>query len=275
MPLATIYPMATNALTILAGDAEDRSTGSIAGMRGTWLTEPRPGWFKPHGCAQSNYGLRNWRFSADLLSDAPSFEVQLRKIMADSASFSLDESFLVGDGVGKPLGILSSPSAITVTKESGQAADTIVYRNLTRMWARLLPSSTGTAVWLAHPSVVPSLFQMSFEGASSSVPAYMPAGSGVTGPAPQSLFGRPLIFSEKLPQLGDHGDLTLVDLNKYAIGVRQDLGISASTDAAFMSDEITFRLVMRVAGKPLMNNAVKPRSGTDSLSWAVTLEDRT
>ena len=37
-----------------------------------------------------------------------------------------DVAFISGTGAGQPLGILNAPALVTVSKETGQAADTIV-----------------------------------------------------------------------------------------------------------------------------------------------------
>ena len=41
------------------------------------------------------------------------------------------------------------------------------------------------------------------------------------GPAPMTIFGRPLIITEKAGQLGARGDLAFVDLSYYLVGDRQ------------------------------------------------------
>jgi HK97 family phage major capsid protein len=96
--------------------------------------------------------------SLELLADAPAFEADLQAQLARRLGYTLDQSFLTGTGVGTPLGVLNSPALITVTKESGQAANTILFQNIVKMASRLAPVCWSNAVWLAHPSTLPQLY---------------------------------------------------------------------------------------------------------------------
>ncbi len=70
-------------------------------------------------------------------SDVLSFDQQLSAAMMNAITFDLDWAFINGTGAGMPQGILNAGSKITVAKESGQVADTIVFENIVNMWSRL------------------------------------------------------------------------------------------------------------------------------------------
>ena len=85
---------------------------------------------------------------------------------------------------------------------------------------------------------------------------------------------RPVIFSEKLPALGSLGDILLVDLSQYVIGlVRGGMRIDKSQHVRFSTDETTWRTVVRVDGMGTWSKPFTPKSGS-TLSPFVTLAAR-
>jgi HK97 family phage major capsid protein len=94
------------------------------------------------------------------------------------------------------------------------------------------------------------------------------------GPAPMSLFGRPLIVSEKAGALGDRGDIVFADLSYYLVGDRQTMTADSSTDFNFGSDKTTFRIIQRVDGRPWLKSAITPKNGGNTLSPFVELAAR-
>jgi len=75
-------------------------------------------------------------------------------------------------------------------------------------------------------------------------------------------------------RLGDLGDVIFADLSAYAIGMRREVTIERSTDAYFTTDEIGFKLRVRLDGQPKAATATKLRDGTNTVSDFVTLEAR-
>ena len=94
---------------------------------------------------------------------------------------------------------------------------------------------------------------------------------GVSGAVPAYLFGKPIIFTEKTPALGTEGDLMLVDLSQYAIGMRQEIVIDRSNAPGWTRDVESFRVILRADGQSLWDEAVTPANGTNTLSWCVIL----
>ncbi len=69
--------------------------------------------------------------------------------MRTSIGYGMDEYFIGGSGAGQPLGIRNDPAKITIAKETGQTADTIVYPNLTKMFSRMYPLAVNVeSSWL-------------------------------------------------------------------------------------------------------------------------------
>jgi len=191
----------------------------------------------------------------ELMADARTLEAFVRKAYGAEMAYKLDDAIINGDGKGIPLGILNSASLISVTKEAGQAADTVVYENIIKMWSRLRARSKPRSVWLINQEVEPELFSMTMTVGAGGVPVYMPAG-GISGAPHGTLFGRPVITIEQCPKLGDVGDVILADLSDY-IGIdKGGLATDSSIHVQFAYDESCFRFRYRFNGLPYSNSAL-------------------
>jgi HK97 family phage major capsid protein len=222
------------------------------------------------------------RVSDEILEDAASLDVYLRSRAPIVIGHRVSSAIIAGNGVGKPLGILSSDARVTVAKETSQPADTVFHRNIVKMWSRMYADCRANAVWLINQDVEPQLHTMSFRDVGSypstatgtAVPVYVPAG-GVSGSPYASLMGRPVIPAQGCKTVGDEGDIILADLSQYLIaqkagGVRTDVSMHLYFDYGQQAYRFTFRL----AGLPWWNNTVTPENGTNSLAPFVTLAAR-
>ena len=211
----------------------------------------------------------------ELMSDAPALDGYLRRRVPEKFDFKLNLAIVQGTGAGQPTGILNSPSLVSVARESGQAADTVLHENILNMWSRLYGPSRQNAVWLYHQDIEPQLNSLGFSTNATAVPIYMPPG-GLSATPYSSLMGRPMIQTQACETVGDKGDLILVDLNQY-ITVTKTSGIRADTSIHlwFDYDTMAYRFIFRVAGEPWWNSSIDQRDGSNTLSWAVTLDERT
>jgi HK97 family phage major capsid protein len=273
-PRAQVEPM-NSASKIVAGfDTLDHTGGSIGGFVVAWLSET--------GAATDQKGRTRrieltakkaavfTRASNELAADGIDFERGLTEVLTAGLSWGLDDSFLNGDGTGRPLGVFNDPALITVAKESGQTAATIVTPNILNMWARLHPSLVGNAVWVTNSATLPQLMQ-AVVGAGTGVRLlYEPDPSGRTF---GTLLGRPLLLTEKVPTLGAKGDLLLADFSQYVIGLRAEILLQKSMHVGWQTDESGYRIIARVDGQGRWSGPLKPKSGP-TLSWCVTLEAR-
>ena len=69
------------------------------------------------------------------------------------------------------------------------------------------------------------------------------------------------------------GDIILADFSSHAIGLRTEISLMISPHVRFTTDELTFRLRVRMDGQPLLSSAITPVNG-DTLSPFVTLAAR-
>lgn len=180
----------------------------------------------------------------ELLADsAVGLEQLLMRLFGGIIGWREDYAFLRGTGAGQPLGVLNSGALVTVNRNT---ANNVNLDDVARMIRCFLPQSmnAGKGVWLMHPWVLPEIVQLA-DAASNVV--WIP---NAREKLPMTLFGLPIITTEKLPTLGTTGDLMLCDFSYYIIGDRGQTEIASSEHYAFINDLTTWRFVHRVDGQP-------------------------
>jgi HK97 family phage major capsid protein len=216
------------------------------------------------------------KVTTQLLEDSkPSAEKALKILFTDALSWCLDDAIIRGSGAGMPKGILGSGALITQTKEGGQGADTILFKNCKKMFMHMHPALRDEAVWLISPSAIEQILDMSMTVGAGGGPVVIAYGGGVA-PIPDKLLGRPLIFTEHAEALGDLGDILFVHPKSYLLGVRKEMVIDASIHVHFTTNEVLFRYEWRGDGQPILNEKLTIRSGGSfEVSPFITLEERT
>ena len=210
----------------------------------------------------------------ELMGDTAALEAIIRSGFNSEFGFKVDDGIINGTGAGQMLGILNSGGLVSVAKEVGQDADTLVAENIFKMYARLFPQSIPSAVWLINQSVQPQLYQMSLAVGTGGAPVFLPPG-GMSQAPYGTLLGRPIIPIEQCLALGDKGDVILADLpNGYIIAEKGGLQSAMSIHVRFVWDEQVFRFVLRLDGQPVLASEVTPYKGTDTLGHFVTLNER-
>ncbi|MEL6375057.1 MAG: phage major capsid protein [Pseudomonadota bacterium] len=211
------------------------------------------------------------RASDELLEDAPRLNNRLETKAAEAISWKIDSAIVEGSGVGQPLGYMASKALVTVGKETGQAADTIVAANVAKMYARMLPQGMARAHWRVNSDVLPQLMTMML----GDQPIWTPPRDGFTKAPGGFLFGRPIKMSEHCGTLGDVGDIQLIDPKGY-YGLRKNTGVkfASSIHLYFDYGEQAFRWTVRLGGQPHLSKPVAPNKGTASKSHFVTLDER-
>jgi HK97 family phage major capsid protein len=270
-PRATVWPMKSETLKVPGFDAATHTSSLYGGLTGTWIAEL--------GISTEVFAkLRQIQLSAkklacytaasnELVADGVDYERQIQAALVKTIAWYLDYAFIQGTGAGQPLGIVNDPALITVTKETGQKASTVVFENCVKMYARLAPQCMNKAVWLASQTTVPQLLTMSLAVGTGGAPI-QPAVLQENGKF--SLLGKPVIFSEKIPALGSLGQLMLVDLSQYTIGMRKEISLDKSIHPGWTTDTASYRAIVRADGQGSWDKAITPKAG-DSLSWCVAL----
>ena len=211
----------------------------------------------------------------EALEDAPMMDSYLRSKVPQKINFKVNLAIVQGSGAGQPLGLLNSPALVTVAKESGQAADTVVPENLAKMYSRMPASGIPNSVWLINQDVMPQLMLMVIEGSSGGVsPIFMPPG-GLSASPYGTIMGRPIIMTEACNTVGDAGDVIFWDPTQYMTALKTGgMRIDVSMHIYFDYDTTAFRFILRVAGTPWWNSVIARRSGSNTLSPYITLAAR-
>jgi len=275
---ATVVPMESARVPFPMIDSTTNSGSVFGGMIAYWgeesaaLTDASPKFGRAILDAKKLTGLSV--VPNELLQDSLiSFAALVETLWPQALAFFEDAAFMAGSGVGEPLGFLgaANSSAIAITKEAGQAASTILLENIVKMYSRMLPSSLSRAVWICSPEALPELFTMALAVGVGGGPVMV---TNAAAPAPVTIFGRPLIVSEKAGRLGARSDIAFVDLAYYLVGDRQTMTASSSTDWKFGNDQTAFRIIQRVDGRPWLQSAITPQNGGPTLSPFVEIEAR-
>ena len=180
-------------------------------------------------------------------------------------TFKVEDAFIRGTGVGQPLGILNSGAVIDVDAEPLQAANTFVFENVVKMYARMWTRSIPNSVWFINQDVWPHLMMMYIAAGAGGVPVYMPAG-GISGQPFGTLLGRPVIPIEYCSTVGTVGDVIFADMSQYLAIEKGGIKSASSIHVRFVEDETMFRFVYRVDGQPSWNSDLTPYQGTETQS---------
>lgn len=214
--------------------------------------------------------------SESLLRDsAITFTALLSASFSDQFAYALIKERLYGTGVGEFLGILTALDSaglgptISVAKEAGQPAGTIVFQNVVNMRAQCW--GYDKAAWLANHDTYPQLSQLKLDIGTGGQAMYTP--SLVEG-RPDLLLGRPIFYSEYAKSVGTQGDLICANWNEYLEGTYQPMQQEESIHVRFVNHERAFKFYMRNAGCPWWKSALTPAYSTKKLSPFVVLDTR-
>ena len=218
--------------------------------------------------------------TAEMLEDSPNIGDYVQRGLGRAVDWALTSAIMRGSGVKRPRGILAGdPSVpadnagrIVVPKEVGQAAGTVLYKNILKMWSKLNGICRMNAVWVITQDVETELLTMTG-----------PDNKLIYSPVPlnekpyTTLLGRPVIVHPVASQIGQEGDISLIDFKQYALLTRSQNGLKYRYEASmyFLENIQQFGLDLRVGGQPQW---YKPQpndeSGTSFSSYAVTLQAR-
>ena len=210
----------------------------------------------------------------ELVTDSNALDAWVQYALAMEGAFTLENLFVNGTGAGQPLGVVNSNACITVAKESGQAANSIISLNVINMVSRLWAPSRKGAIWLYNQNALSQLSQLQIQvgvaGSQSNLWHWCEDETGI-----DTLAGIPAFPSEYCQALGSVGDLILVDFGRYVVAVRERGLMDVSMHIRFLHDESLFRFTIRANGQPVDSRPVTPLNGTATTSPIVALAART
>lgn len=173
-----------------------------------------------------------------------------------------------GEGTGERQGALKTPCKISVAKQAGQTAATILKENIDKMAARCWRYSR--AIWLANHNTRPQLKSLvQVVGTGGNAVPYLTGAPGGS----EFLDNRPIYFTEFAKTVGTEGDLILLVPSQYLEGTYQSEQYAESIHVRFVAAERCFRFYRRNDGQWWWRSALTPKNG-DTLSPVVTLATR-
>ena len=213
--------------------------------------------------------------SNEILYNAPTLQSEMSALFDEEFAFKGQDLVINGSGSGEAFGILNAPCLVTVDKEAGQAAKTIIFENLVAMKARARMRNHKAMLWTANQDIESQLFQLALPiGTGGSViPAYIPSadqGNGIDG----MLLGWPIVFVEQCATLGTVGDIILGDWSMYYAANKGGIESASSIHLKFDYNQTAFRFVTWFDGQPRLKAPVTPYKGTNTVSPFVTLATR-
>lgn len=269
----TQYTISGNHLS-LPVDEEEPWNG---GVKAYWVAEGNKINESKPALKEVNYRLHKLgaMISAtdELLEDAVAMESLIRSKAPDAIVHKLNDALVNGDGAGKPKGLLNSGFKYEVAKESGQLVDTVVYENLIKMEARMLPGRKY--MWLANPAVREQLLQLKDANGNH---IYMNGAAfpNMSATPFEVLLGKEIMYmGGAMPALGDVGDIVLVDMATYysvvkSAGIKQAM----STHLYFDREKTAFRFTFRVDGSCPFTKPVTTQYGNYEMAGIITLAAR-
>lgn len=273
---ATVVPMETARVPFPMIDTTTHVGSVFGGMIGYWgeesalLQESAPRFGRAVLDAKKLTGFA--AVPNELMQDSLiSFAALIETLWPQALAFFEDLAFVGGSGVGEPLGFLGNPAVAVVAAETTQASGTILAENIDKMYSRMLPASLARAIWICSPDTLPQLFSMARSVGTGGSAVMI---TNMASTAPGTIYGRPLVVSEKARALGSQGDISFVDLSYYLVGDRQTMSASSSTEYKFGNDQTAFRIIQRVDGRPWIQSAITPANGGSTLSPFVELAAR-
>lgn len=271
LPLTDNYPVAGNSLTF---PRDETTPWGTDGIRAFWDAEASQATqTKPTG-GIATMRTNNLRavvpVTEELLQDTAALEAYIGRKTSESIQWKVNLSLFEGSGVMQPLGFFNHASQVSVAKEPGQVADTVVTQNVVEMFAR--NNNRSRAVWMINDDVLPSIMTLTL----GNQPIWTPPVSGMQQAPNGLLLGRPIMPTQVCKTIGDKGDIVFVDWKSYRTITKAGAGIETATSMHLFFDYglMAFRATFRMDGAPMPSKAITAANGSNSLSPFVVLDDR-
>jgi HK97 family phage major capsid protein len=211
-------------------------------------------------------------FSRDYIMDSSTYipmDTVVTRKFADGYGWMKDWHYIQGDGNGKPLGYFNCLSTQTGGPSSGgryNSNGTPCYNDLVWMLSHIDPMCRSDARFIAHISTYPSIaalkdssgnyvFQpnalINQEMVQAAVKTNKVENGGMTAFVGGVILGHLILYSEKVPQVGTTGDISVACPWQYGDATKLRFEIGVSEHFYFSTDEIAYRTKARFYGRSL------------------------
>lgn len=259
-------PVTGNSMTYNGIDETSRVDGSrYGGLNAGWLNEG--GTLSGGKPKFSQIELKLRKLGAlvyateEQLEDIHNLASFIMRVVPEELKFRAEDAVIEGIGGGMPLGLLNAPGLVTVTRTD---ASKILFADVVNMWARRWAGAKDYA-WFINQDCTPMLDQMVI--GTEAPPRFVDYGvDGV-----MRMKGRPVIELEYCQTMGTKGDIILASMSQYQVIDKGDVKQAASIHVQFTTDEMTYKFIYRVDGKPIWRSPLTPLHGSSTVSPYVML----
>jgi HK97 family phage major capsid protein len=216
--------------------------------------------------------LMGLAYATDEMMEDTNFVTDLFSRAFEAGIIRKFESAIVGGtGAGQPIGFTNATNGISITKETGQEAKTVLWNNVIKMHNRRLKKPTSNFGWVCHPDVKEQFDFMEFPLGVGGIPVYL--SESKMGDI-SSLKGLPIIESDLCSAIGTVGDIMLIDFNDYIVIRKGGIKTATSIHVLFTTGEQAFRFTFRGNGMPKSKTALTLKNSTNTRSGIVKLATR-
>ncbi len=185
----------------------------------------------------------------------------------------LGNVFINGTGAGQPMGVMNASDVlITIAKEVGQAADTLVTENITKIFAQHYGNK---GQFYANSDIMPQLSVLSVDVGTGGSTVGILRDMNIAGVPSQTILGRPIVWTEYMQTIGTVGDIGLFDWTQYLIGQLAGRGgmiVEQSPHLKFDFRQNAFQFVIYIDGQPWWPESYKPFKGNPKSPFSVVAE---
>jgi HK97 family phage major capsid protein len=201
-----------------------------------------------------------------LIRNAPAISSLISGMFSDAKNAFEDYTFLRGNGVGKPLGLVNSPGRKNVARAS---ASDITYADVLNMLSSVNPAELSECFWIANVSTMTKI--MSIKDTGNNNIFWGGYGSPISGAMPSRLANLELRWTGRTPTIGNAGDLILVNPKYYL--VKDGSGPFIGTDESLyrLTGKTVVYFFWNVDGQLWCREPLTLEDGTTTVSPAVVL----
>ena len=207
--------------------------------------------------------------SGEMMRNVTFMGQEVRQLFGEEFAFKGQDLAIRGTGAGEAMGVLNSGCLVSIPKETGQKAKTILTQNLSNMWARFRGKSPA---WFINRDCGPQLDQLSITAGTS---ALEPRFVTYDAQGIMRIKGAPVIEIEQCETLGTVGDIILADWSQYVCADKGDILEAMSIHVDFIYDQELYRFIYYFDGQPRWSSALTPYKGnSNTVSPFVVLASR-
>lgn len=222
--------------------SDNRYVGLIRGAWGTETQDPdEKNWKLDLIPIIANVYTYKISYSQSIVDDAGNLVSLVNKDMTDVSAQDEDEVFLIGDGVGKPLGILpGGANVFTLTEVHSQSANAVTAAGIKALKRGIPSQYRKNAVWVANSDTYGAI-----EASNNAGVFYFPDLS-----EDEKLLARRTFESEVMADIaGSALPILFGDMNGYTIVERLGMSIERFHDSGTGINKVEYQLRRRIGGR--------------------------